>query len=117
MSIIVGINAYHGDAAACIIINGHLVAAVEEERFLRIKHWAGFPAKSVEYCLAEAGVTLSDVDIIAVNSDPKANLFKKIVHIFKHRSAFELIRDRFRNAAARELYQRKPLRGLSGSNV
>lgn len=101
MSIIVGINAYHGDAAACIIINGHLVAAVEEERFLRIKHWAGFPAKSVEYCLAEAGVTLSDVDIIAVNSDPKANLFKKIVHIFKHRSAFELIRDRFRNAAAR----------------
>jgi carbamoyltransferase len=101
MSIIVGINAYHGDAAACIIRNGHLVAAVEEERFLRIKHWAGFPAKSVEYCLAEAGVTLSDVDIIAVNSDPKANLFKKIVHIFKHRSAFELIRDRFRNAAAR----------------
>ena len=102
MSVILGINSYHGDAAACIIKDGILVAAVEEERFLRIKHWAGFPSRSIAYCLDEAGCTLSDVDIIAVNSDPKANLFKKVRHVFKHRSAISLIRDRLNNASARK---------------
>ncbi len=102
MSVILGINAYHGDAAACILKDGVLVAAAEEERFLRIKHWAGFPSRSIEYCLLEAGCNLSDVDIIAINSDPTANLFKKILHVFKHRSAISLVRDRLKNASARK---------------
>jgi predicted NodU family carbamoyl transferase len=45
--IILGINAYHGDSAACIVIDGKLVAAIEEERIRRIKHWAGFPSEAI----------------------------------------------------------------------
>lgn len=75
---ILGLNAYHGDAAACLLENGEIVAAAEEERFRRIKHWAGFPSQAIEYCLAEAGITLDQVDHIAVNSDPSANFGRKI---------------------------------------
>ena len=56
MKYILGINAYHGDASACILVDGAVLAAVEEERFNRIKHWAGFPALSIKYCLEEAGI-------------------------------------------------------------
>ncbi len=52
MKYVIGINAYHGDASACILRDGELIAAAEEERFRRIKHWAGFPSKSIQYCLA-----------------------------------------------------------------
>ncbi|HMT97014.1 MAG TPA: carbamoyltransferase N-terminal domain-containing protein, partial [Ferruginibacter sp.] len=52
--IILGINAYHADASAAIFVDGKLIAATEEERFTRIKHWAGFPAKAVAFCLKEA---------------------------------------------------------------
>src|SRR5690242_19772327 len=49
--IVLGLNAFHGDASAALLNNGHLVAAVEEERFNRIKHWAGFPAQAARWCL------------------------------------------------------------------
>ncbi|NCO67744.1 MAG: hypothetical protein GW873_04250 [Nitrospirae bacterium] len=45
--IILGLNAYHGDSSACVVVVGQLIAAAEEERFRRIKHWAGLPAQSV----------------------------------------------------------------------
>mgnify|MGYP006128384511 CR=1 FL=1 len=61
---IIGINAYHGDSSACLIVDGQLVAAVEEERFRRIKHWAGLPTESIRYCLEEAGITLAKTDVI-----------------------------------------------------
>jgi carbamoyltransferase len=54
--IILGLNGYHGDSSACIVIDGQLIAAVEEERFRRIKHWAGFPTEAIKYCLEEANV-------------------------------------------------------------
>ena len=54
--IILGLNAFHGDAAAALIRDGELVAAAEEERFRRVKHWAGFPSKAITYCLREAGL-------------------------------------------------------------
>ncbi len=72
-SIILGINAYHADAAACIVRYGKLAA--EEERFRRIKHWAGFPAQAVKYCLREAGIDLDDVTHVAVNRNNRANFF------------------------------------------
>lgn len=102
MSIIIGINAYHGDAAACIVKNGRLLAAVEEERFRRIKHWAGFPEEAIRYCLLIAGVKLADVDVIAINSDPKANLGRKAIHALRYQSSPRLIIDRVRNRSARE---------------
>src|SRR5712691_4381878 len=77
--IILGINAYHGDAAAAIIRDGVLVAAAEEERFNRVKHCAGFPAQAVRYCLHAAGVSIEDVDHIGISRDPSAHLHKKIL--------------------------------------
>lgn len=76
---ILGINAYHGDAAAALIKDGRLIAAVEEERFNRIKHCAGFPAESIRYCLREAGIGIEQVDHIGVSRDPSAHLHKKVL--------------------------------------
>ncbi|MFQ5468999.1 MAG: carbamoyltransferase [Gammaproteobacteria bacterium] len=97
MSIIVGINAYHGDSSACLLKDGDLVAAAEEERFRRIKHWAGFPSKAISYCLSEAGIELDSVDHIAVNTDPKANILQKILFALKQRPDIALIIDRLKN--------------------
>jgi carbamoyltransferase len=77
--VILGINAYHGDAAAAIIRDGQLIAAVEEERFNRQKHCAGFPLEAVRYCLQAANVKLEEVDHIGISRDPSANLHKKIL--------------------------------------
>jgi carbamoyltransferase len=76
---ILGINAYHGDASAAIIKDGKLIAAVEEERFNRMKHCAGFPAESIRYCLETAGVNLEDIEHIGISRDPSAHLYKKIL--------------------------------------
>ena len=76
---ILGINAYHGDAAAAIIKDGKLIAAVEEERFNRIKHCAGFPTESIRYCLAAAGLRIEDVEHIGISRDPSAHLHKKVL--------------------------------------
>ena len=78
--IILGINAYHGDASAAIIKDGQLLAAVEEERFNRIKHCAGFPIESIRYCLDVAGIEIKDVDHIGISRDPSAHLHKKILY-------------------------------------
>jgi carbamoyltransferase len=75
---ILGINAYHSDSPACLLKDGRLIAAVEEERFRRIKHWAGFPSEAIRYCLSEAGVGLGDVEHVAINSDPRANISRKV---------------------------------------
>src|SRR5947207_5593718 len=76
---ILGINAYHGDAAAALIRDGELIAAVEEERFNRKKHCAGFPAESVKYCLEAAGCSIEEVEHVGVSRDPSAHLHKKIL--------------------------------------
>jgi carbamoyltransferase len=76
---ILGINAYHGDAAAAIIHDGRLIAAAEEERFNRCKHCAGFPTESVRYCLEATGIGIEDVEHIGVSRDPSAHLHKKVL--------------------------------------
>ena len=98
---IIGINAFHGDSSACIFKNGNLIAAAEEERFRRIKHWAGFPSESIRWCLQEAQISLENIDYIAINQDPKANFLKKIIYIFKNRPNLKYIFDRFKNKKAR----------------
>ena len=95
--IIVGINAHHADAAACIVVDGRLVAAAEEERFRRIKHWAGFPSAAITYCLEEAGVTLNQVDHIAVNRDPKARLLQRAKYLVARRPSISAVRRRLKN--------------------
>src|ERR1700730_3047748 len=76
---ILGINAYHGDAAAALIKDGRIIAAVEEERFNRIKHCAGFPTESVKYCLRVAGIEIDRVDHVGISRDPSAHLHKKVL--------------------------------------
>lgn len=96
--LILGLNAYHGDSSACIVVDGKLIAAVEEERFTRTKHWAGLPVQSIRYCLNEAGVGMGDVDHIAINRDPKANFMKKALFAFSKRPSLNLVTDRLKNA-------------------
>jgi len=78
--IILGINAYHGDAAAAIVRDGRLIAAAEEERFNRVKHCAGFPEESIRYCLRAAGIGIDEVDHIGISRDPSAHLHKKVLY-------------------------------------
>src|ERR1700674_2868070 len=99
--IIVGINAFHGDSAACILRDGQLVAAAEEDRFRRIKHWAGFPSQAIAYCLREAGAKLSDVQHIAINQDSRANLLRKIGYLMTKRPDFGLLATRIKNRRKR----------------
>jgi len=80
---ILGINAYHGNASAAIVCEGRLVAAVEEERFNRVKYAAGFPAQAIRYCLQEAGLTLAEIDHVAVPRNPYARLATKIFYALR----------------------------------
>jgi carbamoyltransferase len=77
---ILGINAYHGNSAAAIVCDGRLVAAVEEERFNRVKYAAGFPAMAIQYCLKIAGLTLKEIDHVAVPRNPYARLATKLFY-------------------------------------
>jgi len=97
MTYFLGINAYHADSAACLVRDGVMVAAAEEERFRRIKHWAGFPSQAIAYCLAEGGVQLSEVEHIALNQDPKANLLPKLAYTVLHRPSFGMLLHSWRN--------------------
>src|ERR1700690_2318713 len=76
--IILGINAYHANASAAIVVDGHLIAAVEEERLNRVKYAAGLPSRAMQFCLDRVGAKLSDVDHIAVPRDPYARLGTKL---------------------------------------
>ena len=58
---ILGLNAFHGDSSACLLKNGVLIAAAEEERFSRVKHCAGFPVEAIRWCLNEGKIDLKDV--------------------------------------------------------
>ncbi len=97
---ILGLNAYHGDSAAALIIDGQVVAAAEEERFNRIKHWSGFPHKAIDYCLRDVGISLSDIEHVAINRKPRASLPQKVLYAATHLPSHVLLRDRIRNAAA-----------------
>ncbi|MCU1239625.1 MAG: carbamoyltransferase [Candidatus Acidoferrum typicum] len=80
---ILGINAYHGNASAAVVCDGKLVAAVEEERFNRVKYAAGFPAAAIRYCLKEAGLRLEEIDHVAVPRNPYARLGTKLFYALR----------------------------------
>ena len=82
--IILGLNAYHADSAACLIVDGKLIAAAEEERFRRQKHWAGLPTSAIDYCLSEAKLRLTDVDHIAINRKPGVNNWRRLGFVATH---------------------------------
>lgn len=80
---ILGINAYHGNASAAVVCDGTLVAAVEEERFNRVKYAAGFPAQAIRYCLREAGLKLEEIDHVAVPRNPYSRLATKLFYALR----------------------------------
>jgi len=99
---ILGINAYHGDAAAAIVRDGKLIAAAEEERFNRFKHSAGFPSQAIKYCLETAGIGPEELAHVGISRDPSAHLHKKILFAATRVASegiFNQIKDRLGNAA------------------
>jgi carbamoyltransferase len=94
---ILGLNSYHGDSSACLVIDGKLIAAVAEERFKREKHWSGLPLESINYCLKEANISIDDVDYIAINRNPKANFLRKLIWTLIHQPSSRLIKNRAEN--------------------
>jgi carbamoyltransferase len=97
MTNIIGVNAWHGDSSACLVRDGVLIAAAEEERFRRIKHWAGFPSEAIRYCLEAGKIGIADVDHVAVNRDPKANLGYKLAFTLRQRPDWRFVLDRLRH--------------------
>ncbi len=99
MTAILGLNAYHGDAAAALVVDGELVAAAEEERFNRIKHCAGFPALAAAWCLSEGGIRPEELDHLAVSRDPRANVGQKLLRTIRHGASARYLKARLQNAA------------------
>src|SRR3954468_5544151 len=100
--IILGLNAFHADSAAALVRDGELIAAAEEERFRRVKHWAGFPSQAIAYCLREAELNLGDVDHVAVNQNSSAQLPRKLAYLATTRPNPGLVLERLRNRHARD---------------
>ncbi|HEX5215704.1 MAG TPA: carbamoyltransferase C-terminal domain-containing protein [Vicinamibacterales bacterium] len=94
---ILGINAYHGDVSAVLVRDGQLVAAVEEERFRRIKHVAGFPTQAIRSCLEMAGVAPGEIDHVGVSRNPKAHLWRKALFALRNRPGGGMVSDRAAN--------------------
>jgi len=76
---ILGLNAFHGDASAALLADGDLIAAVEEERFNRLKHWAGFPVQAARYCLSN--IDPASLGHVAISRDPRAHLWRKLARV------------------------------------
>lgn len=95
--IILGLNAFHGDSSACLLIDGKIINAIEEERIRRIKHWAGFPSEAIKFCLKDAGITIGDVDYITIGRNPSAHLTKKIFSSLRKLTNFSFLKDRIAN--------------------
>ena len=94
---ILGINAFHADSSACILIDGEIICAIEEERLTRIKHWAGFPKLSIDSCLKQANIVIEEVDYIAINRDPNAHIFEKVNFAIRKKPSLKNIINRVRS--------------------
>jgi carbamoyltransferase len=95
---ILGLNAFHADSSAAIFKDGVMIAATEEERFTRVKHWAGFPSKAIAFCLREAGIRLSDVDHITIGRDPRAKFLNRLNYLRQNPSLVFGAMKRLRNS-------------------
>ncbi len=96
---ILGLNAYHGDASVALVADGKLAVAMEEERFSRLKHQAGFPALSARAALAYAGLSGADLDHIAISRDPSAHVHRKLLFAISQGPSLSTIRDRLSNVS------------------
>ncbi len=95
---ILGLNAYHADSSAAIFKDGEMIAAIEEERFTRIKHWAGFPVEAIKFCLHEARININEIDYITIGRDPGAKLGNKLKYLATNPSLVGGALSRLRNS-------------------
>jgi carbamoyltransferase len=105
--IVLGLNINHGDTSACLIKNGTLIAAVEQERFVRIKHSSDFPFEAIKFCLKAAGIDIDDVNYIAVNSNFKYNFTNKFFFLLKNFYKINFITNR-----AESILSKKKLKNI-----
>lgn len=114
---VLGLNAYHGDSSAALLINGQLVMAVEEERFNRVKHWAGLPVQAAAACLAETDT--ARVGHIAISRDPKAHFLSKLIRAGMRPSHWKRTAGRAANGIAisrtKAALEQAGLGGVSGA--
>lgn len=114
MSKILGVSAYHADASAAAVVDGRFVAGVEEERFRRIKHWAGFPERAIRFCLEEMGGDLSEVDALAVSRQPRAYLLRKALLALANPRSLRRAASRARNLAQIQSLEERIAGALGG---
>jgi len=101
MTFLLGINAFHADSAAVLVKDGVIISAVEEERFQRIKHCAGFPIEAIKWCLDDAGIETHDINHICINTDPKAHQVRKILYAITHQVDARFLWNRWKNKRER----------------
>ena len=99
--IILGLNILHGDSAACLIREGKLLSAAEEERFVRIKHASNFPINAIKFCLDANNINIDDVDFITINTKFNYNFFSKIFFLIKNIFKFRIIASRASTAISK----------------
>jgi carbamoyltransferase len=102
MTYVLGLNCYHADSSACLLKDGKVLIALEEERINRIKHWAGFPALSIKKCLEFEGINIDNVDYVALNQSPAANILKKIKYIFLSKPNLNFYFEKLNNKIKRQ---------------
>ncbi len=115
--IVLGLNAYHGDSSAALVRDGKLIAAAEEERFRRIKHWSGLPTEAMKWCLADAGLRLGDVDHIAINRNPKVNNLRRALYVLRRRPSLSLIFKRLANIKRAGTFEDAVQTAFPGENL
>jgi carbamoyltransferase len=114
---ILGLNAYHGDSSAALLIDGHLAMAIEEERFNRLKHWAGLPVRAAAACLArdETG----SLAHIAISRDPRAHFVRKLARVATRPSSWNQAAGRAVNGAriaqTKQYLERAGLPGIANA--
>ncbi len=94
---VLGINAFHADSSACVVIDGKIISAIEEERLLRVKHWAGYPEESIKACLKIANLKFSEIEKIAINRDASSHKSDKLLFAIKNRPSLTNIFNRIKN--------------------
>lgn len=97
---ILGLNAFHADSSAALLKDGKLLVATEEERFTRIKHWAGLPVQAIQFCLREEGLQLKDIEYITIGRDPRAKLFNKFSFLLRNPSLVFNVGERIKNQSS-----------------
>lgn len=117
MTVILGINAFHADSAAAIVKDGEVLCAAEEERFSRVKHCAGFPVQAITWCLNECDLTLSDIDHICINTDPKAHTFRRLQYIISQQVDLRFIWNRWQNKRERNNLEKQLLTSFPDQSI